>query len=87
MRRISKDMAEGLYTGLSIGVGIAGFILVSLLTRALMPAWGPLSDFGAVMWCAGWASIWVIYITLYTFTVVYIWPTVRRFLLSEGERY
>ncbi len=81
--KISKDMLEGLYCGLSIGVGIVGFIIVSLLTHWFMPRWGATSDFGGFIWICGWASIWIIYATLYIFSAVLCFAPVKRAVLGE----
>ena len=85
--KISKDMLEGLYGGLSIGVGIVGFILVSTVIHAVFPAWGPLTDFGCFLWLAGWAASWTIYLTLYIFGAFVLWPFVRKTVLGNGKDY
>lgn len=82
---ISDDAFEGLYVGLSVGVGIVGFILVSLVTRWFMPAWDPLSEFGAFLWCAGWAAVWVIYVTLYVFAAICAFPRVERLVFGRSK--
>ena len=81
--KISNDALEGLYFGLSVGVGIVGFIIVSVITHWLMPAWGATSDFGGFIWICGWASIWIIYATLYIFSAVLCFAPVKRAVLGE----
>lgn len=80
--RISKDAFECLYVGLSIGIAIAGFIVVAVLTNAMMPVWTQVSDFANFMMVCGWAAVAVIYVTLYAFAAVYIYPSVEKAVLG-----
>jgi len=84
MRRISKDTLECLYAGLALGVGIVGFIVIALITNAVMPRWTDVSDFANFIMVCGWASIVVIYVTLYTFGATYLYPSVKKAILEEG---
>lgn len=85
MSKISNDAVEGLYFGLSIGVGIVGFIIVSVITHWLMPSWGATSDFGGFIWVCGWASIWIIYLTIYIFAALCGLPCVKRIVLGGNQ--
>jgi len=81
--KIHKDALEGLYVGLSIGVGIAGFVLVALLTHWMMPNWDAVSDFGNFLIIAAWAATVVIYFTVYAFGATCIYTSVKKTVLGE----
>jgi hypothetical protein len=84
--KINKDDLSCLYGGLAFGVGILGFIVVAAITHALMPTWANVSEFANFLMICGWASVVVVYATLYIFTAVYCgWPIVKKVIIGEED--
>jgi uncharacterized membrane protein len=71
------DVLYPVYVGLSIAVGILGFIITSLITHSFMPSFLHLSEFAAFLCGAGWVAIWIIYITLYSLAAYLGWQTLE----------
>jgi hypothetical protein len=81
--KIGRDALEGLYVGLSVGIGIAGFVIVALLVHWVMPEWNSVSDFGNFLMIAAWAATVVIYFTVYAFGATCIYPSVKKIVLGK----
>jgi hypothetical protein len=78
-----KDVIYPVYVGLSIALGIFGFIVISLLAYTVMPSITHLhSEFMAFMTGAGWLSLWIVYATAYSFAAYLGWGYLEKRLDS-----
>ena len=82
--KIDKDDLACLFAGFALGVGILGFIVVALVTHAVMPVWANVADFINFLMLCGWAAVIALYATSYVFVAVHIaWPFVKRVIIGE----
>lgn len=80
---MDTDTLLPVYVGLSIAVGLLGFIIVSLISYMLMPHLSMLeSEFMQFMTGAGWLAIWITYITGYSLGAHLGWRYVEKRLNS-----
>ena len=80
MKRMDTDLIGGFYAVISIGIGLIGLILVTLILYSAMPAWKYMADMYCFLWLVGYLASWLIWGAGYGFAACFGWNHLKEYL-------